>query len=138
MKKRMKLFATLTLVTVLLLGSSINVFAAPSDTKTSSLNYITEGYTEEGIHYIVYEVSTPQSDYGGITPNIAVSKTKTYKIIYEGHIIRPNIFNYKGYETDYKTIMSGTLYLQSFLQDRDLFFQKRTYATYKGTVHGII
>lgn len=102
------------------------------------MNYVTEGYTEDGIRYIVYEIISFTNDKNEITPFIVVSKTKTYMISYEGHITPPATFSYSGYESDWNTNMSGTLYLKMYNYDIWPHFPKSTNATYEGTIVGTI
>lgn len=136
MKKKMKLLVTLSLVVVVLLGNVVSAFAAPKTLKDEQLSYITEGYTEDGIRYTIYEIITPINDGNGFTPFIVVSKLKTYKISFEGHITPPKTFIYEQYESDRKTTMKGTLNLQSYTHDIWPYFPKSTNATYKGYIFG--
>ncbi len=134
MKKKMKLLVTFSLAVVLLFGNTLNLFAAPSSSEIQQLSYITEGYTEDGIHYTIYEVITPDEDDNIISPCIVVSKNKTYKIIYEGYITPPDTFYYSMYEEDYHTTMSGTLYLKAYHHDIWPSITGSTHATYEGII----
>ena len=120
-------------------GSLKNGSVAQFDrTSGSKWARLLKGYTEDGIRYIVYEIISFTNDKNEITPFIVVSKTKTYMISYEGHITPPATFSYSGYESDWNTNMSGTLYLKMYNYDIWPHFPKSTNATYEGTIVGTI
>lgn len=138
MKKKLKPLMTFLLVTILLLGNTISVFAASPSMEDQQLKYVMEGYTEEGIHFIVHEIVSDTSAKSEVGPQIVVSMKKTYSITYEGHITPPATFSYSGYESYWNTNMSGTLYLKMYNHDIWPHFPKSTNATYEGTIVGNI
>lgn len=134
MKNFIKLVITFCLISILLLGTTINCFA--SERK----GYISDGYTEDGIHYYIYKcVSTSDNnlDNSLISPRIVVSKLiEDYEIVYEGYITPPNTFNYSQFDNGYNITLSGTLNLQSYIWNDYPVRPKCTIAHYRGYVFG--
>lgn len=136
MKRRIKYLLSALLAMSLFLGNMVNVFAATSS-GTRQLVFVAEGYTEEGLHYKIYEI-TQQNMENDIMPCIVVSKNKEFFVAYEGKIVPPETFNYSQYESDYNTVMTGTLKLKSYSYDIWPFFPESTKATYEGVIFGHI
>lgn len=73
---------------------------------------------------------------GGISPHIVVSREIGIWITYEGILETvPNTRYYSGYDADYKTTMSGTLYKRQVNYD---YNKNITKVYYSGTVTGTI
>lgn len=73
---------------------------------------------------------------GGISPHIVVSREIGIWITYEGTLETvPNTRYYSGYDDDYKTTMSGTLYKRQVNYD---YNKNITKVYYFGTVTGTI
>ncbi len=73
---------------------------------------------------------------GGISPHIVVSREIGIWITYEGTLETvPNTRYYSGYDADYKTTMSGTLYKLQVNYD---YNKNITKVYYFGTVTGTI
>ena len=119
---------------VLLAGSSTNVYA--SESNTTSMKLIGEGYTKDGGRYVTYENISDKSET--ISPRIVVSKQVTTHVTYTGHIVPPANLAYDAYDSEYNTQMTGNLTRVSYVQDYDFLMRKETRATYTGAVFGRI
>lgn len=103
------------LLILLILVSSVNVYANPIDN-----TLIQTGYTEDGLPYQVY---------GTILSISANSVTVTRTIVYEGYIIpESSLFWTEVIDNEKYT---GTLYLFNMSYDKS---KNETTATYQGTL----
>ncbi|HBY71071.1 MAG TPA: hypothetical protein DEG06_02405 [Lachnospiraceae bacterium] len=134
MKKKIYAAITMIMITLLFTGNITAASAATITPISSQKTVISEGYTEDGIHYTIY--LSNNKDNFDVTPNIVVSKEITVDIQFDGKIIPPNTWNISYYDEDLRTNMSGTLYLENWYSEN--FFGWTTYATYSGSVVGRI
>lgn len=133
-KKYIKLATSIVLTLMLLISNIVTVFAAPVISESQETKFVSEGYTEDGAHYTINEITTFVSSVG--TPRIVVSKELQMNVEFFDHIIPPSTYAYSGYDYGYNTQMTGTLNLIAYSHDG--IIQKVTKATYKGTVFGNI
>ena len=82
-----------------------NIYAADAPLQQEQ-NFLYDGYTEEGVYYVVYSITTFQSDTNQ-KARIVVSRTVETKIAYEGHITPPSTYYYSTFDTGYNIQMSG-------------------------------
>lgn len=82
-----------------------------------------EGYTEDGIHYTVYEIN--QSDEIAV---FSSSYTVERRIVFDGLLTPPS--SIQVMESERGSYYSGTLYLISYNQ-----LNNKTTAIYKGTLY---
>ena len=132
LKRKLKFMVVMFCCTLVLLGSVVDV-SAKTVVSGNELKYIGEGYTEEGIHYRIYETVEDES---GVMPCIVVSKKKSISIAYEGYIDPPKTFYYSQKESDYNIVMSGTLNLTGYSYDIWPYINGSTKANYSGTIFG--
>jgi len=132
MAKKIKRLIALALAMVMLTGNAISVCAKEPE----NLKLVDE-YTENGAHIKVYEVISNKSQV--MPRRFPVYKEVAITVEFEGWIIPSETYSYKAYDEEFKTTMSGTLYLSTYSQD--IWYippQKMTRALYKGTVAGNI
>lgn len=131
--KRIKMFALASVILTVVFCSTSAVWASDKYPDNEKLVFLSEGYTEDGVHYTIYE-DVSGSDDTGIMPAIIVSREKVAWITYDDYITQiPSTYNYSYYDEGYKTEMKGTLYLQSWFYE-----DGKTHVSYKGTVIGHI
>lgn len=134
MLKKIKSIVMVIVAMILLMANVMSVYANEFDAVNRKM--IKEGYTENGDKYMIYEIVP--DDKMDISPRITVSKEVEVHVTFTGHITPPSSFAYNEYDNDYKTQMTGSLKLVSYVKDYDFIMRKETRARYKGVVFGQI
>lgn len=119
--------------TVFLLANCMSVIAAPVYNEDQTMDFLKEGYTDEGYYFMVYETGTSLNTMSEGLSRITVSKNVTVYVDYYDVVKPPQTYRYEAYDYEYNTTMKGTLTLDHYSHDGNV-----TYAMYKGTVHGNI
>lgn len=129
--RKIKHFIALTIIAMLFAGNVTNASAATSTATIEPSNRIllSQGYTEEGVHYSVY-LNDAKSN-SEVRPNGLINKQYTVDLQYEGNIKPPDSIPWEYNEGS--IVWSGTLYLKNYYSE--YFFGWTTYATYSGLVY---
>ena len=131
MKKHLKLFSLLLILSATLFCNTSTVLASAQYPNSEDLVFVSDGYTEEGVYYTIYE-DTSDTNNTGIMPLIVVSKEKTVWVTYSDYVYTfPTVIEYSYSDPDYNIIMSGTLHVKSWFCENGM-----TYVSYSGIVIG--